>query len=167
VQKDPARRLRIKDALLHPFINKVDLSKPASWPFEMFGGEREMADLDIILQVVCVVTLLLHGCYTVVTLLLPCQVLCERGYPDGAKAYKRSFFELARFQRLAKQLGFEAVGGRLSADCWLLSAVCCLPVYCLLSAPSSAHPPLPLCPGGHPEALREDAGLRQRGRGVQ
>ncbi len=82
LQKDPARRARVKELLAHPFVCKVDLSKPVSWPFDDFGGEQEEGDLEVIIKVVI-----------------------DRLYPNGKSDYKMSIFELARFQWLGVQLG--------------------------------------------------------------
>jgi len=48
--KEPDQRGSLKALLSHPFVSKVDPKTPAKWPFEMTGGESELADVDFILD---------------------------------------------------------------------------------------------------------------------
>lgn len=83
LHKNPSRRIRVKDLLKHPFVSKVDVTRPVSWPFQQCGGDAELADLEVMLR-----------------------VMKDRLYPHGKEDYKQSIFELARFQRIGSQLGF-------------------------------------------------------------
>mmetsp|Transcript_34635 Transcript_34635/g.68099 ORF Transcript_34635/g.68099 Transcript_34635/m.68099 type:complete len:418 (-) Transcript_34635:71-1324(-) len=82
--KDPEKRSKITALLAHPWIAKLDVEQRADWPFPNFGGEQEETDLMKILE--------------------------QMKRNLAGKKYRKSLFDVSRFNQIGMQLGFNSEG---------------------------------------------------------